>query len=521
MSSERRRITTFEEWQELAKKAPRRWIIYGTEDKPPSNIMAVLLGIQQYLIMFGATVSIPLLLGNLIAQNYQIPEDIARIMTAELISIIFFVSGVTTLLQTWPKTGSGLPIIQGGSFSFLGPTIAIITSSALIAKLEGYASLEEFIAATSPEQRFAIVCTYINGAILAAAPFEIILGYSGIAGKLKRVITPVSIGPTVALIGLALYPAGAPMAAPCAWEGFLVVLLIIILNQIIGRKVVTIQMFSVLLSILIVWAIAAILTVGGVLPPDSPCRINLAPIEDMIRRAYYVRPPIPMPWGPPKFYGPFALGMLAAYLASMVESIGDYHSVARMAEAPPPTEKMISKGLGAEGLGCAIGALFGNINGSTSYSENIGAIGLTRVASRWVFQLGGLSILILGGILYVWGAFMATMPSPLVGGMYIAVFGLIAAVGLSLLSLCDMKSARNLFIVGLALFAGLSIPVAVDQYRSAIMAAFPPPWEWVGHIVVVIGSTGMAVGAIIGILLDNILPATPEERGLTHPEWVG
>ncbi|RLG87660.1 MAG: hypothetical protein DRO18_02925, partial [Thermoprotei archaeon] len=50
--------------------------------------------------MCGATVSIPLLLGNLIAQNYQIPEDIARIMTAELISIIFFVSGVTTLLQT-------------------------------------------------------------------------------------------------------------------------------------------------------------------------------------------------------------------------------------------------------------------------------------------------------------------------------------------------------------------------------------------------------------------------------------
>ena len=96
--------------------------------------------------------------------------------TANLITIIFFVSRVTTLLQTWPKTGSGLPIIQGGSFSFLGPAIAIIFSSTTIAHLEGFPSKEAFLAATTPEQRFAIVTTYISGTILAAAPFEIILG---------------------------------------------------------------------------------------------------------------------------------------------------------------------------------------------------------------------------------------------------------------------------------------------------------------------------------------------------------
>jgi len=201
-----------------------------------------------------------------------------------------------------------------------------------------------------------------------------------------------------------------------------------------------------------------------------------------------------------------------------------------MSEVPPPTEKMFSRGLGAEGLGCAIGALFGSINGSTSYSENIGSIGLTRVASRYVFQLGGALIMFLGGIIYAWGAFMATMPSPIVGGMYMVTFGMIAAVGLSLLMLADMKSGGNIFIVGVSLFAGMTIPAYFKGYNpfgvhgaGSVVNWFAtnfPGWEWVGSIIEIIGETGMAVGTIFGIILDNILPGTPEERGLTHPEWV-
>jgi len=139
----------------------------------------------------------------------------------------------------------------------------------------------------------------------------------------------------------------------------------------------------------------------------------------------------------------FGLGMIAAYLASMVESIDDYHSVARMSEALPPAEDMISKGLGAERLGCLIGGIFGTAGGYTSYSENIGAIGLTRVASRYVFQLGGALMLFLGGMITAWGAFMATMPTPIIGGLYLAVFGLIAAIDVSVVSMADMKSSRK------------------------------------------------------------------------------
>ena len=514
-----RRVTTFEEWRELARTGPRRWIIYGVEDKPDNIILSVLLGLQQYLIMFGATVAVPFIVSGWIISTYQITDpEVASLFRANLITITFFAAGVTTLLQLWPKTGSGLPIIQGSSFSFLGPVYSIIASTLIIAQAEGYSSFEEFIAATDEWTRISIVMQYVTGAILAASFFEIILGYSGIMGKIKRYITPVSIGPTVTLIGLTLFRAPAAMGVQyCAWEAFLVVLMIVILNQIIGKKFIRVQIFSILMSIIIVWAFVAILTAAGIVQP--PCAVKFEPLRDMVERGYYVRPPIPFPWGIPKILPAFALGMLAAYLASMVESIGDYHSVARLAEAPPPTEGMISKGLGAEGLGCLIGAIFGAGGGFTSYSENIGSIGLTRVASRYVFQLGGIIILVIGGIIYAWGALMASMPDPLVGGMYIAVFGMIAAVGISLLMLSDMKSPRNIFIVGLSLFAGMAVPELVtDEVAAAMRAAFGG-LAWVADIIIIIGRTGMAVGAIIGILLDNILPATPEERGLTHPEW--
>ncbi len=524
---QRKRITTFEEWQELAKKAKRKWLIYGIEDKPESWALTIALGIQQYLIMFGATIAVPMILSGIVANTYQLPEEVTRRFIAELVTITFFVAGIATLLQTWPKTGSGLPIIQGSSFSFLGPAISIITAGAVIAQLEGYASLDDFIANTDPWTRATTVANYVSTAVFTGALFEIFLGYSGIMGKVKRVITPVSIGPTVMLIGLTLYGApGGTNFHGCWWEGVLVIVLIVLLNQIIGSKYVKIQMFSILTSILLAWLVAAILTFTGAI--GGFCAINTYTITEMVRTGTYIRAPIPFPWGPPKFVPAFTLGMLAGYLASMVESIGDYHSVCRMSEAPPPTEKMISKGLGAEGLGCFIGGIFGAQAGTTSYSENIGAIGLTRVASRIVFQTGGLIILFLGGILYVWGAFMATMPFPIIAGMYFATFGLIAAVGISLLSLADLKSARNLFIVGISSFSGLAIPYIMDNANwggqtgaDLVMAAFPPGWEWLAQIIVIILRTGMAVGAILGILLDNIIPGTPEERGITHPDWLG
>ena len=117
--------------------------------------------------------------------------------------------------------------------------------------------------------------------------------------------------------------------------------------------------------------------------------------------------------------------------------------------------------------------------------------------------------MILLGTVSKFGALFTTIPSPIVGGMYCAMFGMIAAVGLSNLQFVDLNSTRNLFILGFAFFMGLSVP----EYFASNPLTLDP--EWLSNIINTLGSTGMAVGAFIALLLDNTIPGTDEERGLT------
>jgi len=237
---------------------------------------------------------------------------------------------------------------------------------------------------------------------------------------------------------------------------------------------------------------------------------------------------MPFKWGFPDLASTTlwagVFGMLAGYMASMIESIGDYYACARISEAPVPTGKMISRGLGAEGLGCMIAGILQTCNGTTTYSENIGSIGLTKVASRRVIIAGAFAMLIIP-IIGKFGAALATLPTPVVGAMFVGLFGMIASVGLSNLQIVNLNNSRNLFIIGLSFFAGLSVPfwftphydVATQKIVSGAIA-----WGSQGDVLNVIGnilqavlSTGMAVTALVGIVLDNLLPgATRAERGL-------
>jgi xanthine/uracil permease len=498
--------------------ASQRFLVYGVEEKPKSLVEAALLGLQHYLIMFGATVAVPIIIATMLAETYRLPEDVYRDLVWTMVTVQLLGAGLATLLQVNPRIGSGLPIVQGSSFSFLGPILAIVGSGEVIARLEGYKSLNHFVEATDPYVRASIVLSYVTGSIMAASLFEILLGYSGLMGRLKKYITPVSIGPTITVIGLSLYSAPAAMNVDVGWwQALLVVLLIVVFNQILGRRILRLQMFSIMLSLVIVWAISAAATLAGL--ARGATAVDFEPLRRVIEGAELVRPPTPLPWGWPRIFLPFVIGMLAAYLASMVESIGDYHTVSKLSGLKPPSPRTISKGLGAEGLGCFIASLFGAVSGYTSYSENIAAIGLTRVASRFVFVVGGLLIILLGGVLTVWGAFMASMPKPVIGGMYLALFGLIAAVGVSVTALADLTSPRNLLIIGVSMFAGLAVPVAA---KAAVWPQPPDPVLWtLVSSVKLLSETGMAVTAAVAIALDNLIPGTPEERGLRKPEWLG
>lgn len=110
------------------------------------------------------------------------------------------------------------------------------------------------------------------------------------------------------------------------------------------------------------------------------------------------------------------------------------------------------------------------------------------------------------------GALFATIPQPIVGGMYCVMFGMIASVGLSNLQFVDLNSARNLFIIGFAIFMGLSLP---EYFKALPGPLLDGSWKWLGDILTSIGLSGMSVGAIVALVLDNTIPGTDDERGLT------
>ena len=486
------------------------WILYPIGSKPKWPL-AIMLGIQQYLTMFGATVLIPFIIGGAIGMP---PAQLAL-----LISTMFFASGICTLIQQSPL-GNRLPVVQGGTFSFLGPAFAII---GMVAgkKLTGV-------------DVWQIQMQELAAAVMFASVVEIVLGYTGIIGKVKRLISPITIGPTVAMIGLALFSIGAPWMATNWLISLITLISLILYSQVFSLKSKVFMMFPVLLAILTGWIIALIGTVTGMISPDNAAYLK----PDLIASAswFSFQHMMPFKWGFPDLGSATlwagTIGMLAGYFASMVESIGDYYACARIAEAPVPTEKMISKGLGAEGLGCLIAGVLQTGNGTTTYSENIGSIGLTKVASRRVIIAGALAMLLIP-ICGKFGASLATIPKPVVGAMFVGLFGMIASVGLSNLQLVNMNNSRNLFIIGLAFFCGLSVPYHFNPMLSA--NAVPLVWGEAGSMVNTLSNifqalltTGMAVTAIVAMILDNFLPgASKADRGLeawekdaTEEAWV-
>ena len=456
-------------------------IVYRLDDVPKPFSRAFALGLQHVLTMFGATVAVPLIIAPAMGMDAS--------QTALLVAAAMLSAGVATLIQV--NFGTRLPLVQGMSFAFLGPFFAII---AAVSGRGGSA---------------AEIMTYITGAIILGAIIEALIGFSGMMGKIKNILTPVVIGPVIALIGLALYNAGAPIAGTNWLLSGLVIILIFVLTLVVGRKKPLFSVFSILTSVIIVYLLALVLTLTGIYTAGTPGFVDFAPVVN----AQWFRFNIFFPWGMPRFDLGFFLVILAGYLASTIESFGDYHSIAAVADAPEPTGKQISRGIGAEGIACFFAGIFGGL-ANTSYTENIGLVGITGVASRYIVNIGA-GILIFLGIFGKFGGAVATIPSPIVGGLYCALFGLIAAIGISNTAKADLSSMRDLMIIGFILFMGLSVPAYFKGLADAGTPFVIVGATWLSDIITTIGQTSMAVAAILGLILDNVIPGTPEERGIS------
>ena len=459
----------------------RRQMVYGINDTPPFFI-TLLSGAQHVLTLFGSTTLVPLIFGPAMGMD--------ALQIASLISCVYFGMGIATLIQTSKKLGSGLPIVQGSSFSFIPSVMTVIA----------------LYKAGGPEQ----VMQYMGGGLIAGGIILSIIGYSRIAGVIRRVITPVVIGPVIMAIGFSLAGTAVQGNAANYWPASLgVVVLIFLFSLVLKNKYINI--FAILLAIVVTYCVCLFCSVKGIFAPEHPAYINLASVGE----AKWIRDfrTVIFPWGAPKFSLMAIAAMLAGFFATMIESIGDYHSVSYASGVDDPDSETISRGLGAEGMCCALSGVFGSV-GTTSYTENIGLIGLTGVASRVVVRTGAV-ILILMSFVGKLSALIATMPSPIIGGAYIALFGTIGAMGIQVLMRADMSSQRNILIIGFAFLMALGLPGWIEANQSLFMNDTQSQlMHTLGGMVWAVLKTPMAVAGICAAVCDSLIPGTDEERGI-------
>ncbi|XP_061430535.1 solute carrier family 23 member 1-like [Lethenteron reissneri] len=515
---------------------PSSTLAYSILDSPPWPL-CVLLGLQHCVTAMGGLVAIPLLLSRFLCVPPGQPGDEVR---SHLVSPILFVSGMCTLRQA--TGGIRLPIVQGGTFTFLVPSVALLSLPEWRceeAGAEGGAApppggggwpppgLNHTAASATAISWQARICE-LQGAIMVASCFQMLLGCSGAMGWLLRLVGPLSIAPTVALIGLSLVRSAATSAGHHWGVACMTIALIVLFSQYLRdlhvpllpawrggprlKPLPIFKLFPVLLGMGLAWLVCHLLTVCGGLPhqPDAYGYLARTDLKaEAMGSAPWIYLPYPGQWGVPSVSAAGAVGMLAGVVSSVVESVGDYHACARLSGAPPPPRHAVNRGIALEGLGCLLAGAWGTGNGTTSYSENVAAIGITKVGSRSVVLSAGLWLLLLG-VFGKAGALLACIPEPVIGGMLIVMFGVITAVGISSLQFADMNSPRNIFIAGFSLFVGLAVPAWLEQNPESIATGVPG----LDQVIQVLLTTSTFVGGALGFILDNTVPGSSEERGL-------
>ncbi|XP_078076162.1 xan_ur_permease domain-containing protein isoform X2 [Mustelus asterias] len=493
---------------------------YYVTDVPPWYL-CLFLGTQHFLTALGGTVAIPLLLSRELCLQHD------HVTQGYLISTMFFVSGMCTLLQV--LFGVRLPILQGGTFTFLTPTLAMLSLPQY--KCPEWTHNKTLVNTSDPifHEVWQTRIREIQGAIMVAACLQIFVGFSGLIGFLMRFIGPLTIAPTISLIGLALFDSVGKDAGIHWGISGMTASLIIIFSQYLRNVPVPFpafsrskkchiywmnifQLFPVLLGISISWIVSFLLTRFNVLPEDHDAYGYYARTDiksDVIVHTDWFRVPYPGQWGLPTVSLAGIFGIMAGVISSMIESVGDYHACARLCGAPPPPKAAINRGIGIEGIGCLLAGAWGTGNGTTSYSENVGALGITKVGSRAVIVSSGILMLFVGILVKV-GAIVSTIPQPVIGGMLMVMFGIIIAAGISNLQFVDMNSSRNIFIFGFSMFSGMVIPNWMIKNPLAIQTGVLP----LDQVIRVLLTTSMFVGGFFGFVLDNTIPGTEKERGI-------
>ncbi|PIM99846.1 Xanthine/uracil transporter [Handroanthus impetiginosus] len=473
-------------------------VYYCITSSPPWP-EAILLGFQHYIVMLGTTVIIP---SALVPQMGGGNEEKALV-----IQTLLFVAGLNTLLQSW--FGTRLPVVIGGSYTFVTPTISIILSSRWDDQ--------------DPITRFKKTMRATQGALIVASSIQIILGFSGLWRNMARFLSPISVVPLIGLAGFGLYEYGFPGVARCVEVGLPELVLLVIFSQYLPSLIhsgkYTFERFGVVITVVIVWIYAHLLTVGGAYNGKSPktqttCRTDRSGLLDA---APWIRVPYPFQWGAPYFDAGEAFAMMMAAFVALVESTGAMIGTSRYASSTPLPPSILSRGVGWQGIAILLSGLFGTANGSSVSVENAGLIGLTRVGSRRVVQISA-AFMLFFSVLGKFGAVFASIPIPIFAALYCIFFGYLGGSGLTFLQFCQLNSFRNHFILSVPIFLGLSVPQYFNQYTAT--HGYGPVHtsaRWFNDMVNVPFSSEAFVAGVLAYLFDNTLekkdPQVRKDRG--------
>lgn len=407
-------------------------LTYGVKDKPPF-LRVLVFAFQQVLAILAATIAVPAIIGNGMSQS-------AALFGAGVGTIVY-------LLFTKFKS----PVFLGSSFAFIGPMFAAFGGAASASV--GYLGL-------------------IIGAVLAGLVYVVIAIAVKIGGVkwINKLMPPVVIGPTVSIIGLSLAgnavgdalkfatnAGGTYVMGLKGWLGLicaLVTLLTVVLCSVYGKKMV--KMIPFILGILAGYAAAAVLTVIGIATGNDTLKIidfslfnNMQWVPDFT----FIEAFKGIDAVTPAYIGTVAVAYVPVSFVVFAEHIADHKNLSSIIEQELLEEPGLHRTLLGDGVGSMAGALFGGCP-NTTYGESVGCVAISGNASV-VTILGTAIMCLIFAFVAPFTTFLATIPSCVMGGVCITLYGFIAVSGLKMIQQVDLGDNRNLFVVSVILIAGI------------------------------------------------------------------
>ncbi len=428
--------------------------IYNLDGRVPVA-KAIPFGLQHVLAMFVANITPIIIVAGAAGLSSQ--------QSAALIQCAMLIAGIGTIIQLYPvwRIGSKMPIVMGISFTF-------VSILCFIAIEYGYNA--------------------VVGAVLIGGLVEGVLGL--FAKYWRKVITPVVAASVVTAIGFSLlnvgaYSFGGGNGSPDFGSAS---------NLLLGAvTLVTCLVFNILakahykqLSVLVG------LIVGYIFA------IFLGKVDfSAVATSSIIALPEFLPFKP-EFNLNAIISVVLIFLVSATETIGDTSALAVSGLDREATEKEISGSIACDGFISSISALFGCMP-ITSFSQNVGLVAMTKVVNRFTILMGAI-IMVLAGLFPAFGALLATLPEPVLGGCTLIMFGSIVVSGLHMLAKCGYNQ-RNMIIVALSLSVGIGFTQVPE-----IFAIFP---EIVRNVL---AENCVAVVFIMALVLNLVLPKSMENN---------